>query len=176
MYHISRRALLVMAFLVFAGISSSLSVGIAQTTRTNTLSQLTNFSFTNTILTTITSQIVTYTTTTQTSNSTLQGTQTVVQPSLTTATSTYATLVSGTVTETVSVIVTSISTETTQLLANIWGVSLALVLLVGACVSFLVPKAHSRRPKGVVCSSCGNRNPPFVRGFCVKCGHPLGEE
>jgi hypothetical protein len=94
---------------------------------------------------------------------------------LTTVTSTEISIVGGTLTTTISSIITQVSTQTTQLLGTIWGESLALVLLAGAVTGFVVPKLHSSPRKGVVCSKCGNRNPAFARGFCVKCGNSLKE-
>ena len=176
MTNIFRRRLLVVGVVILAAIYASSSVASAQTTHTNTFTQVTNISLTSTLLSNVTSPAIVYTTTTQTLNSTIEGTQTVVQPSLTTVTSTYTTVISGAMTETVSAILTQVSTETTQLLGNVWGESLALILFVAAIASYLVPKTHSRRPKGMVCTSCGNRNPPFARAFCVKCGQPLKDK
>jgi ribosomal protein L40E len=84
-------------------------------------------------------------------------------------------IVSGTVIGPVTMTVTEISTQTTQILGNVWGESLAVVALAGAITSYLIPKAGSRRPKGIVCKNCGNLNPPFARAFCVKCGKALKE-
>jgi ribosomal protein L40E len=176
MTNITFKRLLVMGIVILAIIYASSSVASAQTTRTNTLTQVTNISLTSTLLGTITSPVVVYTTTTQTMNSTIEGTQTVMQPSLMTVTSTYTTVISGTLTETVSAILTQVSTETTQLLGNIWGESLTLIVFVAAIASYLAPKLHSRRPRGKVCSKCGNRNPPFARDFCVQCGQPLNNK
>jgi ribosomal protein L40E len=92
---------------------------------------------------------------------------------LTTVTSTLTSAVGGTVTATSTVTVTSVSTQTTQILGNIWGVSLAVVLFAGATASYLIPKAGSKRPKGIVCRSCDTLNPPFARAWCVKCGASL---
>jgi len=173
MRHIPPRVALTITLLIFAVVYASLSVASAQTVHTSTLTQITNISLTNTILSTTTSQIVGYTTTTETLNSTISATQTQMQLSQTTATITYTTTVTGSVTQTVSAIVTEVSTETTQLLGNLWGESLAVVLVLGACMSLLVPRARSRRPRGLVCSKCGTRNPPFAKAFCVKCGQSL---
>jgi len=168
----SRRSI-ALAILILSAVCGFLSVATAQTTRTNTTTQVTSISITNTLLTTITSSAIAYTTTTQTLNSTVVGTETITQISLTTITSNYATTLGATVTATISVILTQVSTQSTQLLGNIWGESLALVLAVAALASFAVPKLRSGRPKGVVCSKCGNRNPPYGGDFCVKCGHSL---
>jgi len=168
--------MLIVAVVVLAGIYACAAVAYAQTTRTYTLTQTTSVSFTNTFTNTITSQTVIYTTTTETQNSTLAGTATIIQPSLTTLTSTYTVLTSGILTETVSAILTQVPTEATQLLGNIWGESLAAALFLAAVASLVAPKLHSRRPKGLVCRSCGTRNPPFAMSFCVKCGQPLHEK
>lgn len=92
---------------------------------------------------------------------------------MTTVTSTATYVVGGTVTATSSITMTTVSTQSTQMLGNIWGESLAFVLVVGAILSFIVPKVHSKPPKGIVCRKCGNLNPPFARTFCVKCGQSL---
>ena len=166
---------LIMAVVILVGTYASLSAATAQSTYTSTLTQVTNVYSTNTLLTTITSPTVVYTTTTETMNSTFVGTRTVWQTSLATGTSTYTAIVGGTVTETMTAVVTQVVTETTQLLGNTLGEALALVLFAAAVTSYVLPKLHSRPPKGVVCGKCGNRNPPFARAFCVKCGHSLKE-
>jgi ribosomal protein L40E len=125
--------------------------------------------------TTLTSPTTEYTTTVETMNSTIQGTQTQFVPSVTTVTSTVTSAVGGIVTATSTTTLTTVSTQTTQMLGNIWGESLALVLLVGAIASFIIPKACSKPPKGIVCRNCGALNPPFTKTFCVKCGHSLKE-
>jgi hypothetical protein len=173
MKYTSRRRTLLVTVVILAGLIAPLSVATAQTTYTNTLTQTTSVYSTNTILTTITSPVLVSTTTTETMNSTIQGTQTVFQSSVTTSTSTYTIAVGGTVTQTTTMTLTQVSTETMQLLGNFWGASLALVLFAVALASFIVPALHPIRPKGVVCSNCGTRNPPFAKAFCVKCGHSL---
>ena len=169
------RTVLVMTFLLAAAAFACLSPASAQTVSTSTITQLTSVSVTSTLLSTITGQVVVYTTTTQTMGSTVQATETLVQPSTTTITSTYTAAVSGTTTETVSVTLTQVSTETTQILGNIWGEALAAILLLTAALSFLIPKRHPSPPKGFVCRNCGTPNPPYARAYCVKCGHRLGE-
>jgi ribosomal protein L40E len=169
----SPRTTLIIAVVILVGIYASISTATGQSTYTSTLTQVTNVYSTNTILATITSPAVVYTTTTETLNSTVVGTQTVWQTSLTTGTLTYTAIAS--VTETITAIITQVSTETTQLLANIWGESLGFILLAAAVASYVVPKLQTRPPRGVVCSRCGNQNPPFARAFCVKCGHSLKE-
>ena len=176
MFNSARRSTIVVALLILGALCGSSSVVIAQTTHTNTLTQTTSISTTNTLLTTITSPFITYTTTTETMNTTIVGTATVSQPFLTTVTSNYEATVSSTVTETISVILTQVSTQTTQLLGNIWGESLALALVVGALASFVVARLSTRRPRGIVCGKCGTRNPPFARAYCVKCGESLKEK
>ena len=94
------KTMLIMAALLLVGVYSSISVAMAQTTHTNTTTQVTSVYSTNTVLTTITSPIITSTTTTETLNSTVGETQTVTQSTLTTITSTYNTVVGGTVTAT----------------------------------------------------------------------------
>jgi ribosomal protein L40E len=176
MTRVTPRSWLFVSVVILAAIYASSPVASAQTTRTNTLTQVTNISLTNTILSTITTSVVVYTTTTQTTNSTIEGTQTLMQLSITTVTSTYTMITSGTSTETVSAIITQVSTETTQLLGNIWGESLALILFVSAVASYIHPSLRSRRPRGAVCSRCSNRNPPFAKAFCVKCGQRLNNK
>jgi ribosomal protein L40E len=171
----SKRTIIALAVLVIIAVYSPISLTTAQTTHTSTVAQTTSVYSTNIQQITVTSPTVIYTTTTETMNSTIEGTQTKALPSLTTVTSTYTTSVSGTVTETSSITLTTVSTQTTQILGSIWGESLVLVVLAGAIASFIVPKVHSRRPRGIVCSNCGNLNPPFARTFCVKCGHSLKE-
>jgi ribosomal protein L40E len=173
---LSPRTTLFIAVVILVGIYAFISVATAQSTYTSTLTQVTNVYSTNIILTTLTSPTIVYTTATKIWNSTIVGTRTVWQPSLITGTSTYTTIVSATVTEAITAIVTQVVTETTQLLGNIWGESIALILLAAALASYVVPKLHSRPPTGVVCSKCGNRNPPFARTYCVKCGHSLKDK
>ena len=170
------KTMLVIAALILIGIYSSVSIASAQTSHTNTTTEVTSIYSTNTILTTITSPTITYTTTTETVNSTVGQTQTVTQSILTTITSTYNTVVGGTVTTTIMSVATQVSTTTTQFLGNALGESLALILLAAAVASFVGPKLLSRPPRGRVCSNCGTRNPPFAKGFCVKCGHSLKEK
>ena len=160
-------------FLTFVLTYSQPTVSMAQTTSISSLTQLTTLFSTNTVLTTTTMPVVAYTTATEIVNKTVQGTQTVTQTSVTSVTSSYTTIISGTLTQTVTYSVTTVSTQTTSLLGNVWGVSLALVLLLGAVSSFIVPRLFSVRPRGLVCSHCGYRNPPFARSFCSKCGHSL---
>src|SRR5208283_3745996 len=160
-------------FFCVVGFYSSISFSTAQSTYISSSTQVVTVFSTNTILTTITNPTISYSTTTQTLNSTVQGTQTLTQTSVTTVTSSYTTVLSGTLTQTITSIVTQVSSQTTSLLANIWGESLALVLLLGAIASFTIPRVRSLRPKGSICKECGFRNPPFARSFCVKCGHAL---
>lgn len=169
------KTMLVTGFLALMGIFFFVSVATAQTIPSNTVTQVTSISSTSTLLITITSPTFNYTTTTERVNSTVVVTKTTVL-ALTTGTSTYTRIVSGVVTATISSISTQVSTQAIQLLGTVWGESLALVLFVGALMSFVVPRLHSRLPRGVVCGKCGNRNPPFARAFCVKCGHSLNEE
>ena len=163
-------------FLAFVLTYSQPTATMAQTTSISSLTQLTTIFSTNTVLTTTTMPVVVYTTATEIVNRTVQGTQTVAQTSVTSVTSSYTTTISGTLTQTITYSVTTVSTQTTSLLGNIWGVSLALVLLLGAVASFIVPRLISATPKGLVCSECGYRNPPFARSFCSKCGHSLQQE
>ena len=165
----------VIAVLFFIAVYSPLTLVTGQTTRTNTVTQTTSVYSTNVQETTITSPTTTYTTTTQTMNSTIQGTQTQFVPSLTTVTTTLTSAVGGTVTAASTITLTTVSTQTTQILGSIWGMSLAAIVFAGAVGSYLIPKAASRRPKGIVCRSCNNLNPPFAKAFCVKCGHSLKE-
>jgi carbohydrate-binding DOMON domain-containing protein len=160
----------------FLGFYSSVTVSVAQSTQTSTVTQLTSVYSTNTITTTLTSPTIFYKTTTETLNSTVQGTQVVTQTSLTTITSSYTTMVNGTLTQTITSVITEASTQTTQLLGNVWGESLAIVLVVAAGLSFAVRRLRLTRPRGLVCSECGYRNPPFATSFCVKCGHSLKEK
>jgi hypothetical protein len=170
-----KTALFILLF-CFLGFYSSVTISIAQSTYTSSVTQPTTIFSTNTILTTITSPTIAYTTTTETLNSTAQGIQTLTQTSVTTVTLSYTTILGGTLTQTITSVVTEVSTQTTPLLGNIWGESLALVLLLSAIASFLVPRALSLRPRGSTCSGCGYRNPPFAKSFCVKCGHSLEQE
>jgi ribosomal protein L40E len=163
----------VMVTLFVIAVYSSITVTTAQTTHTSTLTQTAVVYSTSVQQTTLTSPTTVYTTTVETLNSTIQGTQTQIVPSVTTLTSTITSAVGGMVTATNTITLTTVSTQTTQMLGNIWGESLALVVLVGAIASFIVPKARPRTPKGVVCRNCGTVNPPFAATFCVKCGHSL---
>ena len=165
----------VIVALFFIAVYSPITLAAAQTTRTNTLTQTTSVYSTNVEATTVTSPTTAYTTTTQTMNSTIQGTLTQIVPSLTTVTTTFTSALGGAVTATSTIILTTVLTQTTQILGSIWGMSFAAVVFVGAIASYLIPKAASRRPKGVVCRSCGALNPPFAKAFCVKCGHQLKE-
>ena len=167
-------AVIIALFLV--AVYSSLTTATAQTTYTNTVTQMTSVYSTNVQVTTLINSTTAYTTTTETSNSTIHGTQTRIVSSLTTATSTLTSAVDATVIATSSITLTTVSTQMTQILGNIWGESLAVVLLAGALTSYLIPKARSRRPKGIVCGNCGNLNPPFTGRYCVKCGRPLKEK
>jgi ribosomal protein L40E len=169
------KAVLVIAFFVLVGIYSVASVAMAQITPSSTVTQVSSISSTSTLLTTITSPAFNYTTTTRSLNSTVGVTEITVQ-ALTTVTSTYTTIVNGIVIATISSVSTQVSTQTTQLLGTIWGESLTIILIVGAVMSFVVSKLRSRLPRGIICGKCGNRNPPFARAFCVKCGHTLKEE
>jgi len=170
------KTIIFILFLSFILTYSQPTVSMAQSTTISSLTQLTTISSTNTILTTITMPTIVYTTATETVNKTVQETQTVAQTSVTSVTSSYTTTISGTLTQTVTYSVTTISTQTTSLLGNIWGVSLALALLLGAVASFIVPRLLSVRPRGLVCSACGYRNPAFARSFCSKCGHSLQQK
>ena len=169
------RAVLVMAFILTAGAFACLSSASAQTISTSTVTQVTSVSLTSTLLSTVTGQVVVYTTTTGTLSSTVQATETLIQPSTITVTSTYTAAVSGTTTETVSVTLTQVSTEATQILGNVWGEALAAILLLSAALSFLIPKRHTTPPKSFICRNCGTPNPPYARAYCVKCGQRLGE-
>jgi hypothetical protein len=170
------KTIIFILFLSFALTYSPLTASMAQSTSISSLTQLTTIFSTNTILTTITMPATVYTTATEIVNKTVQETQTATQTSVTSVTSSYTTTLSGTLTQTITYSITTVSTQTTPLLGNIWGVSLALVLLLGAVASFIVPRLLSVRPRGLVCSECGYRNPPFARSFCSKCGQPLQEE
>jgi len=167
--------MIVLAVLVLVAVYSPISLATAQTTYTSTVAQTTSVYSTNIQQITVTSPTFIYTTTTETMNSTIEGTQTKAMSSLTTITSTYTTYVGGTLIVTNIITLTTVLTETTQILGSIWGESMVLVVLAGAIASYLVPKAHSRRPRGIVCSNCGNLNPPFARTFCGKCGNSLRE-
>jgi len=158
------------------GVYSSVSLSMAQSTYTSISTELTTVFLSTTVLTTITSPATVFTTTTETLNSTVQGTQTLTQTSVTDVTSSYTTILSGTLTEFITSTTTEVSTQTTILLGNIWGESIALVLLLCAIASFIVPKMGSVRPSGSTCSECGYRNPPFAKSFCVKCGHSLEQK
>ena len=171
----SKTRIAIIAALLLAAIYSPIALATAQVTRTSTVTQTTSVYSTSIQVTTFTNQTTAYTTTTQIITSTLQGTQTQFLPSVTTATSTLTYEAGGTVTATSSITLTTVSTQIIQILGNIWGESLAVVVFAGAIASYLVPKAGSRRPKGVVCRNCGNVNPPFANAFCVKCGHSLKE-
>ena len=151
------------------------SLTSAQLTHTSTVTQTTSLYTTSTQLTTITNPSIIYTTTSEIVNSTISGTQTKFVPTLTTVLLNYTYALSGTVTTTSTVALTEVSTQATQILGNVWGVSLALVAFVGAIASYLILKVGARRPKGLVCGNCGTRNPPFARTHCVKCGHLLEE-
>jgi len=163
----------IMATLFLIAVYSSITVTTAQTTQTSTITQTAVVYSTSIQLTTLATPTTAYTTTVETMNSTIQGTQTQFVPSVTTVTSTVTSAVGGMITTTNTITLTTVSTQTTQILGNTWGESLALVLLVGASASFIVPKALSKPPKGIVCRKCGNLNPPFTKTFCVKCGHSL---
>jgi len=169
--HIPR--LTVIAALLLVSLYSPLTLVTAQTTHTSTVTQLTTAYSTNIQATTVTSPTTGYTTVTEITNSTLHGTQTQFVPSWTTATMTLTSLVGGAVTATNIVTLTSVSTATTQILGNIWGESLAVLLFAAAIASYLIPKGRSKRPRGIVCRKCGNLNPPFAAHRCVKCGQPL---
>jgi len=158
------------------GLYSSVSLSMAQSTYTSSSTELTTVFLSTTVLTTITNPTTVSTTTTETLNSTVQGTQTLTQTSVTTITSSYTTVLSGTLTEFITSTTTEVSTRTTILLGNIWGESIALVLLLFAIASFIVPRVGSVRPSGSTCSECGFRNPPFAKSFCVKCGHSLKQK
>ncbi len=160
-------------FFCAVGFYSSISFSTAQSTYISSSTQVVTAFSTNTILTTITNPTISYSTSIQTLNSTVQGTLTFTQISVSTVTSTYTAVLSGTLTQTTTYVVTQVSSQTTSLLGNIWGESLALILLLGAVASFIVPRVHLRPPKGFVCRECGFRNPPFARAFCVKCGNSL---
>lgn len=170
-----KRTFVAITVVVFAIICSPLSLASAQTTQTGTVTVVTSIYSITTVMTTITTSLVSYTTTTETLNSTITGTQTKGQLSLATLTSTYTTILSGTGITTVTMTLTEVSTQTMQILGNVWGEALASVALAGAVLSYLIPKVSSTRPKGTVCKKCGNLNPPFARGFCVKCGNPVQE-
>jgi ribosomal protein L40E len=170
------RMIIFILFLSIVLTYSPLTVSMAQLTSISSMTQATTVLSTNTILTTMTMPAMVYTTSTEIVNKTVQETQTVGQTSVTSVTSSYTMTISGTVTQTITYSVTTVSTQTTSLLGNIWGVSLALVLLLGAVASFIVPRLFSVRPRGLVCSECGYRNPPFARSFCGKCGHSLRRE
>lgn len=165
-------ALFILFFCV-VGFYSSVSFSTAQSSYISSSTQVVTVFSTNTILTTITNRTISYSTTIQTLNLTAQGTQTVTQTSVTTVTSSYTAVLGGTLTQTTTFVVTQFSSQTTSLLGNIWGESLALILLLGAITSFIVPRVHSPHPKGSICKECGFHNPPFARAFCVKCGHSL---
>jgi len=171
----SKRTIIVLVVLILVAVYSPISLATAQTTHTSTVAQTTSIYSTNMQQITVTSPTVIYTTTTATMNSTIEGTQTKAMPFLTTTTSAYTTYVGGTVTAISIITLTTVSTQTTQIFGSIWGESLVLVVLAGAIASYIVSKAHSRRPRGIVCSDCGNLNPPFAGTFCVKCGHSLKE-
>jgi len=173
---IRMKTIIFILFLSLVLTYSQTTASMAQTTSISSLTQLTTTFSTNMILTTTTMPVMVYTTSTEIVNKTVQGTQTVVQTSVTSVTLSYTTTVSSTLTQTSTYAVTTVSTQTTSLLGNIWGVSLALALLLGAVASFVVPKVLSTRPKGLVCSECGYRNPPFARSFCSKCGHSLQQK
>ena len=160
-------------FFCAVGFCSTVSLSKAQSTYVSSSTQVVTVFSTNTILTTITNHTISYSTMIQTLNSTVQGTLTVIQTSVATVTSSYTAVLGGTLTQTTTYVVTQVSSQTTSLLGNIWGESLALVLLLGAIASFIVPRVRSPRPKGSICRECGFRNPPFARTFCVKCGHSL---
>jgi len=158
------------------GMFSSVSLSMAQSTYTSSSTEVTTVFLSTTILTTITSPALVSTTTTETLSSTVQGTQTITQTSVTEVTSSYTTILSGTLTEFITSTTTEVSTQTTVLLGNIWVKSLALVLLLCAIASFIVPRVVSVRPSGSICGECGYRNPPFAKSFCVKCGHSLEQK
>ena len=166
---------LLILFSCAVGFYSSISFSTAQSTYISSSTQVATVYSTNTILTTITNPTISYSTTIETLNSTVQGTLAITQISVTVVTSSYTAVLGGTLTQATTFIVTQVSSQVTSLLGNIWGESLALVLLLGAIASFIVPRLHSRGPKGTVCKECGFRNPPFARAFCVNCGHSLAE-
>ena len=170
-----RRILFILSLSLVA-FCSTVAVSVAQSTITSSITRVTTVYSTNTSMTTITNSTTLYTTTTQTSTATAQTVQTVTQLSTTTTTSSYTTIVSSTIAQTVSFVVTESSTQTSTLLGNSSGESLALVLLVAAVVSFAIPRLYSGRPRGLVCSQCGYRNPPFAHSFCVKCGQALKQK
>jgi len=161
--------------LLLIALYSPVSLATAQTTVTSTVTQTTSVYSTSSQKTTVTSSTTSYTTTTETLNSTIRGTQTQFYPSLTTVTSTLTSAVGGTMLTTSTVTLTTVLTQATQILANTWGVTLALIVFVSAIASYLLPKTRSQRPKEIVCRNCGTPNPPFAKAFCVKCGNSLQE-
>ncbi len=169
------RPIMFILFFCAVGFYSSIHFSTAQSTYLSSSTQVVTAFSTNTILTTISNPAVNYSTTTQTLNSTIYGTQTLTQISVTTLTGSYTTTLNGTLTQTITSAVTQVSTQTISLLGNIWGESLAVVLLLGAIASFIIPRVHSPTPRGLICRECGFRNPPFARSFCAKCGHPLAQ-
>jgi hypothetical protein len=168
--------ILFILLLSLVGLYSPIGISVAQSVHTSVVTQATTVYSTGTLTSTLTSPAIVYTTTTATLNSTVSGTQVVTQTSGTMITVTYTTLLSRTVTQTVTSVVSQASTQTTQLLGNIGGELLALVLVVAASTAVIVPRVRSPRPKGLTCKQCGYRNPPFVTSFCVKCGHSLKQK
>jgi hypothetical protein len=67
---------------------------------------------------------------------------------------------------------TTTSTQSTQLLGNMFGELLVLVV-VGVVVIMSAPKLLVSMRRGIVCAKCGYQNPPFTRFYCANCGHAL---
>jgi len=165
--------IVVISVVLVAMTLSPLVLVSGQITHTSTSTETASMYVTSTLSTVTTSLTVSYVTTTEIMSSTILGTQTRMLPALTTATSTLTYTVGGTVVLPTSITVTSVSTQTTQIVGNIWGEMLASLLVAAAAVSLIAPRTRPKPPKGMICGKCGNLNPPFVTGFCVKCGGSL---
>lgn len=168
--------MLLILLLPLLGLYSSFGISVAQSIYTSMVTQGTSVYSTGTVTSTLTSPAVVYTTATATLNSTVSGSQVVTETSGTMTTVTLTTPLSLTITQTSTSVLSQASTQTTQLLGNVGGELLALVLVLAASAAVIASKVRSQRPKVLACNQCGYRNPPFVKSFCVKCGHSLKQK